>query len=282
MAIREPVEHNLILADGRRIHARRYPGRGETIILLHGLLDSCEGFEDLARNSARPMVVFDLPGFGKSDPPTAHSIVGYGQDIADGLDLLEIDRWITVGHSFGGAVGAALTELRPEQTEALLLIAPAGFGRQLIAEGALLPGIRQVLEIAVPVSLGSRAATSAVYTQMVANGQRPDAEALSRLKRSARSVMPGTAMATRAIASCGHGDKAFFRRRVNYDGPVYALWGDKDRLVPLPHIDGVKTAFPQAEVEVWPGIGHHPQREAAAKLSLFVETVAMRSEKAAA
>jgi hypothetical protein len=50
-----------------------------------------------------------------------------------------------------------------------------------------------------------------------------------------------------------------------------ALWGDRDRLVPLAHRDGVMTAFPQAQVSVWGKMGHHPQRERPSELAQFVE-----------
>ena len=61
------------------------------------------------------------------------------------------------------------------------------------------------------------------------------------------------------------------RRRLDYHGPVLALWGDRDRLVPLAHRDGVMTAFPQAQLSVWKKMGHHPQRERPSELAQFIE-----------
>jgi pimeloyl-ACP methyl ester carboxylesterase len=42
---------------------------------------------------------------------------------------------------------------------------------------------------------------------------------------------------------------------------VYAVWGDRDRLVPVEHRRGVGVAFPQAQIDLWAGMGHHPTRE---------------------
>jgi pimeloyl-ACP methyl ester carboxylesterase len=53
----------------------------------------------------------------------------------------------------------------------------------------------------------------------------------------------------------------FHRRRVRFDGPVFAVWGDRDRLVSPSHRSGVLTAFPKASIDVWAGMGHHPIRE---------------------
>ena len=49
------------------------------------------------------------------------------------------------------------------------------------------------------------------------------------------------------------------------------MWGDRDRLVPLAHRDGVMTAFPQAQLSVWKKMGHHPQRERPSELAQFIE-----------
>jgi pimeloyl-ACP methyl ester carboxylesterase len=48
---------------------------------------------------------------------------------------------------------------------------------------------------------------------------------------------------------------------MDFDGPTYALWGDRDRLVPSTHARGLRTALPQARIEISAGMGHHPTRE---------------------
>jgi pimeloyl-ACP methyl ester carboxylesterase len=60
---------------------------------------------------------------------------------------------------------------------------------------------------------------------------------------------------------------------------VAVLWGERDALVPLSHAKAVKFALPQARVEVWRGMGHHPQRERPAELSRFVERHAARGRR---
>jgi pimeloyl-ACP methyl ester carboxylesterase len=60
---------DMLLPDGRRIRARRWAGKGDPLVLLHGQLDSSEGWTEIAESSRRPSVAFDLPGFGGSDLP---------------------------------------------------------------------------------------------------------------------------------------------------------------------------------------------------------------------
>jgi pimeloyl-ACP methyl ester carboxylesterase len=230
-------------------------------VLLHGLLDSSDGWSALCQELTGPFVAFDVPGFGYSDAPSRGVIADYARDIAEGLDILGIEHFTLVGHSLGGAIAAAVAELRPAQVQALTLLAPAGFGRIYLAEAASMPGARALIDAALPRVLSSRIIVTAGYVTMVTNGRWPDRELVERVTTRGRHLRNGTREAIRAIGAAGTSRRAFHRRRVAYSGPVTAVWGDCDRLVPLSHQGGVRTAFPQARIHVWNGMGHHPIRE---------------------
>jgi pimeloyl-ACP methyl ester carboxylesterase len=134
--------HSLRLRHGRTLCARRWPGAGSTLVFLHGLLDSSEGWTPVCEAVGGTRIAFDLPGFGYSDPPPSGSLSAYAQDIAEGLQALGSPRFTLVGHSLGGAVAAALAELLPSSVDALVLLAPAGFGRIGLADAISLPGVR--------------------------------------------------------------------------------------------------------------------------------------------
>jgi pimeloyl-ACP methyl ester carboxylesterase len=228
-------------------------------VWLHGLLDSSEGWSGVCDRVRG--IAFDLPGFGYSDPPSRGSIAGYARDVADGLDMLGVERMTVVGHSFGGAVGAGLAELLGDRVTALVLIAPAGFGRIHLAEVVSLPVIGQLVALALPVLLSSRLAVTAAYVTMVSNGAAPDPELVERVTSRGGSLVDGVREATRSMTEAGRALDAFQSRRVHYDGPVRAVWGDRDRLVPVSHRSGVRAAFPQAQIDVWKGMGHDPIRQ---------------------
>jgi pimeloyl-ACP methyl ester carboxylesterase len=61
------------------------------------------------------------------------------------------------------------------------------------------------------------------------------------------------------------------QRRLRFDGRVGVVWGADDAVVPVGHAAGVRLAFPQAEIETWPGMGHHPQAEHMADLVSIIE-----------
>jgi pimeloyl-ACP methyl ester carboxylesterase len=259
---RSTVE-NLRLSDRRVLSARRWRGHGEqpTTVFLHGLLDSAQGWARLCEGMRGQRIAFDLPGFGSSDAPARGSIAGYARDVAEGLTALGIERYTLVGHSLGGAVATALAELEPASVAALVLLAPAGFGRIHLAEAASIPGVRNLVQLGLPMALSSRLAVTAGYMTMVTNGASPDRGLVERVTTRGRELVDGAREGTRAVVEAGRAKDAFHRRRIDYHGPVFAVWGDRDRLVPLSHRAGVRAAFPHAHIHTWSGMGHHPLRE---------------------
>jgi pimeloyl-ACP methyl ester carboxylesterase len=265
------------LRDGRRVSVERWPGEGAPLVLLHGLLDCAVGWKHLAAAIRRPCFAVDLPGFGDSDRPTRNRISAYTEDVQAALAALDVHDFTLVGHSLGGAVATGLAERLRDDVAALVLIAPVGFGRIHLAEAIQLPGVRTLVRHALPLALTNPVSASGVYMAVVGNGHLPDPELAERLRKNAFRWTRGAACANEAVTASGLSPGAFFRRRLEYTGPVLALWGDRDRLVPLAHRDGVMTAFPQAQVSVWRKMGHHPQRERPAELAQFVEAACSRA-----
>src|SRR4051794_695653 len=108
----------------RSIRVREYAGSGTAVVFLHGLLDSSEGWHQVASRPQRPCFCVDLPGFGGSTCPPYERIGSYARDVGHAIDELGLDRFVLVGHSFGGAVAPPPAEERPPPGAALLPIAP--------------------------------------------------------------------------------------------------------------------------------------------------------------
>jgi pimeloyl-ACP methyl ester carboxylesterase len=270
------------LPDGRRVSVECWPGEGAPLVLLHGLLDCAVGWKHLAAVMRRPCFAVHLPGFGDSDRPTRNRISAYVEDVQGALAVLGVHDFTLVGHSLGGAVAAGLAERLRDDVAALVLIAPAGFGRIHLAEAIQLPGVRTVVRHALPLALANPVTAFGVYMAVVGNGHLPDRELAERLRKNASRWAPGAECANEAITASGLSPRAFHRRQLGYAGPVLALWGEHDRLVPLAHRNGVMAAFPQAHITVWKRMGHHPQRERPADLAQFIEAACTRcpSERA--
>jgi pimeloyl-ACP methyl ester carboxylesterase len=270
----------LELPDGRVLAYRQQAGRGRPLVLVHGLMDCSAGWETLARATHRPVVAFDLPGMGDSDCPTSPHLGAFAEDLAAGIDHIGVGDFTLVGHSFGGAVATALAEHIPDDVAALVLLASSGFGRIAATELGSAPVLSQIVRHALPFALANPITATGIYMAMVANGRIPDRKLLGRVCSRAWRSTPGIQMAAKATADAGRSESAFFRRQVGYDGPVMALWGSNDLIVSPSHAEGLSTAFPQAEITVWDGMGHHPQRERSEELARFVEHGAYQARRA--
>jgi len=276
--MRAPDVRDVRLGQGRRLRVRSWPGEGRPLVLLHGLLDDSEGWTGLAMDTHRPCIAIDLPGFGGSELPTRPRISAYAEDVAAGLRRLDIGEYTLVGHSLGGAVATAVAE-RHEGVHSLVLLAPAGYGQIRLAEAFALPGVRDIAQLMLPLALVSPLLVTAGYTTFVAHGRLPSNDLTQRLRRRAFQSAPGVRTAVGAIAAAGRSKRGFHNRAVAFDGPVAALWGARDALVPLNHTKAVKSALPQTHLEIWPRMGHHPQRERPAQLSRFIERHAAETPK---
>src|SRR4051812_23213806 len=108
--MQSPEVIEVALPAGRRLTVRTWDGHGEPLVLLHGLLDSSQGWDTLARRIARPCLAIDLPGFGGSALPYRPRIGYYADDVSLALAELGVARCTLVGHSLGGGVAAEVAE----------------------------------------------------------------------------------------------------------------------------------------------------------------------------
>ena len=276
----EPSIRDVELGAGRRLRVRSWSGHGRPLVLLHGLLDDSEGWARLAADTHRPCLAIDLPGFGGSSVPTRPRISAYAEDVCDGLQRLGIDDCTLVGHSLGGAVATAVAERCPA-VQSLVLLAPAGFGHIRLAEVIALPGVRDLARLALPLGLLNPLVVTGAYSTFVAHRSLPSRDLVERLRRRAWQSGPGVRAAVLAISAAGHSERGFSKRRVAFDGPVAALWGEHDALVSTDHATALKRAIPHARIEVWRGMGHHPQRERPHELNRFIERQAWRARREA-
>ncbi|MCO5314912.1 MAG: alpha/beta hydrolase [Solirubrobacterales bacterium] len=252
----DPVQEELVLGRSR-LGMRRTSGRGRPVVMLHGLMDSAAGWDPFARSISRPTVAFDLPGFGESTP-AGYDLEEWRKLFQWALKKLDIGNCFLLGHSLGGAVASVVAGGRPELTSGLLLIAPAGFGPVPLAQFLGRPEVEFLLGRTAPGAMQFRPVVREVYRRLFTHAQDLSDPLLERLVAGRITMVPGIRQGMNILRR--HSRKPF--EEIPYRGPVAALIGDRDRLVPAGRtMKGVRRVFPQADETILDEIGHHPQAE---------------------
>jgi pimeloyl-ACP methyl ester carboxylesterase len=137
---------------GRRLYyyAAGTRGAGNPIVLVHGYPTSSHLWDKLVPllPSGYRVVVMDLLGFGRSDPPgnADLSIHGHARRLIGLMDALGIQRATLVGHQMGGVIAQALASGWPARVDRLALLHSMGFDATvtgtLAAARAVLPLMR--------------------------------------------------------------------------------------------------------------------------------------------
>ena len=99
-------------------------GKGRTIVLLHGFLESLEIFEELSDNLSKSfrVISIDLPGHGQTPCiGYVHTMEMMAECVKAVMDALGIRKFVVAGHSMGGYVALAFAELFPEYTAGFCL-----------------------------------------------------------------------------------------------------------------------------------------------------------------
>lgn len=101
-----------------------------TIVFVHGFGGRAVQWEKQLRffSDENRVIAIDLRGHGYSSAPdSSYSMDEVQADLDAALAKLNVsDKFVLVGHSFGGALAATYAERQPQRVEKLILIATAG------------------------------------------------------------------------------------------------------------------------------------------------------------
>ena len=110
-------------------HAAGTRGSGAPCVLLHGFPTSSRLWNSVVPRVApgHRLLLVDLLGFGRSDPPGGHdvSIAGHATRGLAMLQRLGIADAVLVGHDIGALVAWRMARMAPERVRGLALLNPA-------------------------------------------------------------------------------------------------------------------------------------------------------------
>ena len=240
-------------------------GRGEAIILIHGLGATKGSFLPtvVALADRFCTIALDLPGFGDSDKPLGarYHPPFFARAVVDLLDALEIDRAHLIGNSMGGRVALELGMRHPERVGRLVMLAPSLAWKRERPWASLVRVLRPELGL---VQITPRWAVEAVVHRMIpaagSNWVRAGADEFLRAYLTPRGRMAFYAAARQIYLEEPHGAKGFWTRLAALAPPSLFVWGKHDGLVPIAFAAHVKRALPSARhLEL--DCGHVPQLE---------------------
>ncbi len=115
-----------INTNGIRLHVIDHSGKGEILVLLHGLTANAHFFDGLVHAGLTErlhIIAVDLRGRGLSDKPESdYSMEAHAQDILGLLDALDLPQAVIGGHSFGGLLTMYIAATYPERVKKMVIM----------------------------------------------------------------------------------------------------------------------------------------------------------------
>lgn len=283
-----PAAGRFIEVDGGRLHVLELappPGaeRRLPIVMVHGASGNLNDLrlalgDRLARD--RRVILVDRPGHGWSDRPggaAAASPARQAALIMEALERMDVERFMLLGHSLGGAVASAIALAWPERLAGLVLLAPVthpwkgGIDWYNVILSTPVIGRLFAHTVAVPLSfLMLDGGVASVFAPQPAPADYVRRAAIRLLLRPAQFVANAQDLAAL---------KAFVTAQVpryaEIGVPTVILTGTSDSTVaPNHHARAFAAAVPAARLIMLAGIGHMPHHVSTDRVVAAVEQLA--------
>ena len=239
-------------------------GVGDPVVLLHGFPTSSYLWSDVVPliPAGHRVVVLDLLGFGRSDPPRGEAVDlrAHSDRLITVFDELGINRACVVGHDVGGGVAQITAVRHPHRVSRLGLVSSVAFdawpSREVRIARAMLPLTRHlppswiVSVVHADLLRGyldheKGAHDVDLYLRPFAEGHGRDA-----LVRHMESL---TSEQTAALAP----------RLREIACPTTIVWGERDPFLPVALAERLHHAIPRSTLEIIPGARHFLPAECA-------------------
>ena len=99
-------------------------GKGQPLVILHGLFGSSDNWRGLAKQLAKwvQVITVDLRNHGRSPHSAAQTYDLMAEDLAELFEQLNLDNVDIIGHSMGGKVAMAFSQRYPHCLRKLVVV----------------------------------------------------------------------------------------------------------------------------------------------------------------
>jgi len=247
------VRGEFIDLDGARLYyyAAGSRGAGDPVVFVHGFATSSHLWRDVVSlmPAGHRLVVLDLLGHGRSDPPgrRALGLAGHADRLVALLDALGIEKACVVGHGVGGGVAQALAIGQPARVARLALVASVAFNRWANRDVRLARATLPITRHLPPAWLLSmvRAELERGYADPVRATHAIDRYARPFLTEAGRDALVRhiAALDTRETGALGG-------RLGELTMPAAVIWGSQDPFLPVSLGERLAAAIPDATFDV--------------------------------
>ena len=279
-----------VIDAGGPVHVLDFGGRGQPIVLVHGLGGSTANWLAVGPRLAElgHTIAIDLVGFGRTPPGGRRASLSANRELVHAVLTKTVgEPAVLIGNSMGGAIALMEAAAAPPAVSHLVLVAaaqPAPRGtridREVLAVFALysMPWLGEWYMRRRAVRLGAEGVVREMMGLCCADPAGIDpairkAHVDAAAERLARMPWANTVFLAAARSVVGS-----LRQRGKWDAmaasvaaPTLLIHGTHDRLVPLAASRRLAALRPDWTLEVYQGVGHVPMLEAPDR---FVETVA--------
>jgi pimeloyl-ACP methyl ester carboxylesterase len=239
---------------------------GTPVVLIHGYTDNARDWVPLIPYLSPDLrlIVVDIRGHGRSSKPDCcYTRLDFAYDIKLLLDALHIQRADIVGHSLGSFIAQTFAEFWPERTRRVVLISSSGGPRP----GAPPHAPKFDYAAAIHALHEPLDPESQFMIEWWSSPTPVDADFLRRQRRDAAAIPLRVWI---AVLDEGLSDSDLQRTLPRLKAPTLLIWGSDDPLMQEEVRQTLRAALPQAEVKVFPGLGHNPFWEQPAQCAAVI------------
>ena len=252
-------------------------GAGEPIVLLHGFPTSGHLWSGVAPllPPGHRVVVLDLLGFGRSDPPSSHGvdIRAHADRLIAVLDHLGINFACVVGHGVGGGIAQSVAVRYPPRVSRLCLVASVGFDDWPTREVKLARAMSPLTRHLPPTWI-----LSAVRRDLL-RGYLDHERGSHDIDLYLRPFVASDgrdALVTHLLALNGADTLALAPRLKDIVSPTAIVWGQRDPFLPVSLGERLRASIRGSTLEIIPEARHFVPIESAHQLAASIAKLLLR------
>ncbi|MDK2777673.1 MAG: alpha/beta hydrolase [Pseudomonadota bacterium] len=250
------------------------PGDGPAVLLVHGFSANKDTWLKFVKEFPAPyhLIIPDLAGHGETPAPESgdYNLVRQAERLHSLMNNIGISQFHIAGNSMGGAISAIYATRYPQQVQSLILIDAAGVDAPHKSEymQALDEG-RNPLIASDENSFETRWDMIMSQPPLLPWPLRPAVVRETIAREQINRDIFADMLATREELAAADFEQQLTARVTM---PVLIVWGKEDRVLDVSAAAVFKEKLPQADVKIYPGIGHVPMIEIPEKTASLIST----------